>query len=87
MDSSVWGEDEEVIHINDEPSFSDHVSEGVIHKSLEGGGGVGEAKEHDGRFEEAFVGDEGGFPLMPVFNTDVVVAPPNIELGEDFGIP
>ena len=31
----VRGEDKEVIHIDDKPSFCDHVSEGVIHEPLE----------------------------------------------------
>ena len=84
---SVGGEDEEVVHIDDEPSFSDHVSKGVVHESLESGGRVSEAKEHNGWFEEAFMSDEGGFPLVSVFDADVIVAPSNVEFGEDFGIP
>jgi len=87
MGSGIGGEDEEVVHIDDEPSFCDHISKGVVHESLESGGGVSEAKEHDGWFEEAFMSDEGGFPLVSVFDVDVVVAPSDIEFGEDFGIP
>jgi len=86
MGGGVGGEDKEVVHVDDEPSFRDHISEGVVHESLEGGGGVGETKEHDSGFEEAFMGDEGGFPLVSIFDADIVVAPSNIELGEDFGI-
>jgi len=41
MSSRVGGEDKEVVHVDDEPSFCDHVSEGVVHEPLEGGGGVG----------------------------------------------
>ena len=51
MEGSVWGVDEEVIHVDDEPSFSDHITERVIHELLEGSRGVGESEEHDGRFE------------------------------------
>ena len=42
-----------VLGIDDEPSFSDHITERVIHELLpvEGSGGVGESKEHDGGFE------------------------------------
>ena len=87
MGSSVGGEDEEVVHIDDEPAFCDHIPEGVVHESLESGGGVGEAEEHDGRFEEAFVGDEGGFPLVSVFDADVIVAPSDVEFGENLCIP
>jgi len=86
MSSGVGGEDEKVVHIDDEPSFCDHIPEGVIHESLKGSRGVGEAKEHNSGFKEAFVGDEGGFPLVSIFDADVVVAPPNIKLCEDFGV-
>jgi len=86
MGSGVRGEDEEVVHIDNEPTFCDHISKGVVHKSLESGRGVGEAKEHDGWFEEAFMSDEGGFPLMSVFDADVVVAPSDIKFCEDFGV-
>ena len=41
MEGGVGGIDKEVIHIDDEPSFGDHVAEGVIHESLKGGGRVG----------------------------------------------
>ena len=49
---------------------------------LEHGGGVVEAKEHNGGFEEPLVGDEGCLPLVAILNMDVVVSPMNIELGE-----
>ena len=78
----VWRGDEKVIHIDDKPSFSDHVSEQVIHELLEYGGGVAEAKEHDCQLKESFVSDEGSFPLVTVFDTNVIVTPSNIELGE-----
>jgi len=86
VSSGVGGEDEEVVHVDDEPSFSNHVSEGVIHKSLEGGRGVGETEEHNSRFEEAFVGNEGSLPLMSIFDVYVVVAPSNVKLSENLGI-
>ena len=38
MDGHVGGVNEEVIHVNDEPSFCDYVTKGVIHEALEGGG-------------------------------------------------
>ena len=46
VDLRVIREDEKVIHIDDEPSFGNHVSEGVIHKSLESGRGIAKSKEH-----------------------------------------
>ena len=82
MGLRVRGGDEEVIHVDDEPSFSDHVLEGVIHKLLERGKGVAKTKEHDGRFKESFVGNEGRFPLMTILDVDVIVPPTNVKLGE-----
>ena len=49
--SLIRGEYKEVVHVDDEPSFNDHVSEGVIHEALECGRGVVETKEHNGGFE------------------------------------
>ena len=51
VEGSVGGIDEEIIHADDEPSFSDHITEGVIHEPLKGGGRVGEPEEHDCVFE------------------------------------
>ena len=73
---------EEVIHIDDKPSFSNHVSEGIVHELLKRHRGVAETEEHHGWFEESFVGDESGFPLMTVFDADVVVSRANIKLGK-----
>ena len=86
MGSRIRREDEEIVHVDNKPSFSDHVSEGIIHESLKGGGGVGESKEHDCRFKEAFVGDEHCFPLVAVLDPNIVVSPTNIEFGEDLSI-
>ena len=86
MEGGVGGVDEEVIHIDNEPSFGNHVVEGVVHESLEGSGGVSEAEEHYGGFKESFVGDEGCFPLMTVFDSYIVVPPPDVELSEDLGV-
>ena len=81
---SFWirGGNEEVIHIDDEPSFSDHVSEQVVHESLECGRGVAEAEKHDHWFKEFLVRDESSLLLMAIFDTDVVVTPMNIKLGK-----
>ena len=78
----VRGGDEGVIHIDDEPSFCYHISERVIHESLKCGGGVAKTREHDSGFKKSFVGDESRFPLVTVFDADVVVPPTNVELGK-----
>ena len=53
---------------------------------MKGGWGVGHAEEHDGRFIKSSVGDEGGFPLVAFLNSDIVISPLYIKLGEDLGI-
>ena len=78
----VWGEDEKVVHIDDQPSFCNHVPEGVVHKLLECGWGVGKPKEHDCWFKKAFMGDKGGFPLVTIFDVDIVITPSDVKLGE-----
>ena len=86
MEGSVGGIDEEVIHIDDKPTFGNHVMEGVIHKLLESSGGVSESKEHNCGFEQSLVGNEGCLPLVTILDSHIVVSPTNVELGEDFGI-
>ena len=86
MEGGIGGVDEEIIHIDNEPSFSDHIAEGVVHEALEGSGGIGEAKEHYSGFEESLVSDEGCLPLMAIFNSYVVIPPPYIKLGENRGM-
>ena len=71
-----------VIHVDDEPSFSDHVSKRVVHEMLECGGGVAEAEEHDGRCKESFVSNEDYLPLVSIFDLNVVIPPMNVEFGE-----
>ena len=86
VEGGVGGVDEEIIHIDNEPTFCNHIAEGVIHETLEGGGGVGKSEEHHGWFEKSFVGNEGSFPLVSVLDSYVVVSPPDVEFGEDLGI-
>ena len=86
MEGGVGEIDEKVIHVDDEPSFGNHVAEGVVHESLKSGGGVGKPEEHDGGFEQPFVGNEGCLPLVAIFDLYVVVSPANVKLGENFGV-
>ena len=80
----VGRENEHVVHVYEEPSFGDHVSEGVVHKVLKGRWGVHHSKEHQHGFEKPSVGGEGSFPLVSVFDAYIIVSPPHIELGEEF---
>ena len=70
------------MYIDDEPSFSNHVPEEVVHESLERCWGITKAKEHDCWFEESFVRDEGCLPLVTIFDADIVVPPSNVEFRE-----
>jgi hypothetical protein len=83
MRGVVRGEDQEINHVNNKPPFGNHIMEGIIHESLEGGRGIIHAKEHDHRFEEAFMDNEGTFPLISFFDANIVITPLNVKLGED----
>ena len=50
------------------------------------GRGVGHAEEHNSGFIESPVGNESGFPLVSVLDSDVVISPLYIKLGEDLGV-
>jgi hypothetical protein len=83
MRGIVRGKDQEIIHVNDKPPFGNHIVEGIIHESLEGGRGIIHAEEHDHRFKEAFMDNEGTFPLISFFDVNIVITPSNVEFGED----
>ena len=75
----------DIIHVDDEPSFNNHVSEGGVHKCLEGWWGAAFPKGHDCGFIEAVGSDECSFPLVSFLYVNVVIPPLNINLGEVFG--
>ena len=83
VDLRVIRQDEEIIHIDNKPSLSNHILREIIHKPLEGGRGVAQLKEHDSGFEEPFVSDEGGLPLVSFLDLNIVISRPDIHLGED----
>ena len=86
VEGIVWGENEEIVHVDDKPAFGDHIAERVVHETLEGSGGVGESKKHDGGFKQPFVGDEGCLPLVAILDSHVVVPPADVKLGENRGV-
>lgn len=53
---------------------------------LEGSQGVSYTKEHYHRFEKTTVGNEDGFPLITIFNVDIVIPPMDIKFSEDLGV-
>ena len=78
----ILGEDEDVVHVDYDPSLVDHVFEEGIHHCLEGCWRVAKSEEHDHWFEEASMRLERGFPLVSIFDPHVVVSGPEVELGE-----
>ena len=66
--------------------FSNHVGENMIHKGLKSAGGIAKSKEHDGWFKKSKRSDERSLPLIFLMNTDVVIAPANIEFSEVSGV-
>ena len=77
--------DQNVVHVDRQPSLSQLFYEDFIHHHLEGRGGVGKLEEHDIWFELSFVGYKGRLPLVSIFDADVVIPPSYVELGEDSG--
>ena len=78
--------DAKIVHINFKPSFSNHISEDVIHKCLECGWGIVEAEEHYCGFKEPEGSDECSLPLISLMDSNVVVPPTNIKLGKKGGV-
>ena len=76
----------QVVHIDLEPSLSDHVCKDMIHECLKSRRCITEAKEHYGGFKEAERSDECHFPLVFLPNANVVITPLNIKLREQCGV-
>ena len=70
---------QDIVHIDCYIPFINEVLKDVVHHGLEGGRAVGEAKEHDQRFEEAPIHSEGSFPLVSLFDSHIVVSPMYIQ--------
>ena len=83
--TSVFSEglrvDQDVIEVDTYQALHDEVSEDVIHHGLEGGRAIGETEEHQG-FKQPSVGSEGDLPLVTLLDSDIIVPPSNIQLGE-----
>ena len=78
--------DAEIIDIDLEPTFSDHVGENAVHKRLKSGGTVAKSKEHYGRFEKAKGRDKCALPLILFLDSNVVISPSHVKFGEQGGI-
>src|SRR5712671_608423 len=78
----IVGCNQHVVHVNDEPSFSEFLLKCHIHHHLEGGWGVSQAKEHDHWFEETFIGNESCLPFIASSDADIVIAPSYVKFSE-----
>jgi hypothetical protein len=85
-DQIPFSVDAEIIDINLEPTFRDHVGENAVHKRLKGGGTVAKSEEHYGRFEKAKRHDKCALLLIFFLDSNIVVSPPHVKLGEQGGI-
>ena len=79
--------DAKIVHIDFIPSFSDHISEDVIHQCLEHGWGIAEAEEHYYEFKEPEGSNECSLPLISLTELNVVVFPMDIKLSKKGGVP
>ena len=75
-------EDEDVVQVEADYALGDQILEYLVHHGLESGWAVGETKEHDQGFKKSSVCAECGIPLITFLDADIVVSPPDIQLGE-----
>ena len=77
---------QDVVHIDCHIALINEVRKDVIHHRLESGWTIGEAEEHDKGFEEASIRLKGGFPLITLLDSHVVISPMYIQLHEVSGL-
>ena len=75
-----------VIHVDEQPSFVDEISESMVHIGLEGGWEVAKSKEHNSQLEEPKRCREGSFPAVFGLDEDIVISPSYVKFGEDLAI-
>ena len=72
-----------IVHVDHDVSLIDEVVEYSVYHCLEGGWGVGEAKEHHCWFVKSFIGDKCCFPPIFLFNEDFIISPLDIKPRKD----
>src|ERR1700733_6325158 len=75
-------EDKDVIQVDTDYALRDQILEYLIHHGLESGWAVAETKGHDQGFKKSSVCVECGLPLITFLDVDIVVSPPDIQLGD-----
>jgi hypothetical protein len=71
-----------VIHIDFQPALHNFFLKDVVHHHLKGHGRVSETKEHNCWFKETFTRLEGCFPLISLFDLNIVIALSHVKLRE-----
>ncbi|KAG5350317.1 hypothetical protein C0989_011629 [Termitomyces sp. Mn162] len=77
-----FGVDENVVEVHAHYTLCDEVPEDVVHHGLEGGGAIGESKEHNEQLKQSPVGLEGSLPLISFLNMHIVVTPLDVQFSE-----
>ena len=73
----------QVVHVNDKPSFPDVVSKVEVHKCLKCQRGTTKSEKHYRWFEQSKRCDEGSLPLITLLDSNVIIPPPYVKLGEE----
>ena len=82
MLSEILGEDQDVIEVDNDHAIPNLNSENVVHHGLESGRRISESKEHNSGLKESLVRLEGCFPLISIFDADIIISPSHIEFSE-----
>ena len=82
----VQGEDKDVVHVYNKPSFFNFHPEYMIHERLECRRGITETEEHHRGFIQASFCYEGCFPAIFWMYSEIVVSLTNVEFHEVFRI-
>ena len=77
-----FSEDEDVIQVHAYMSLHDRVLKDFIHHGLECSKASCESEEHDQGFKESTIGAKCCLPLITFLDANIVVTPPDVELGE-----
>lgn len=76
----------EVIHIDFEPVFCNHISKNVIREGLEGGRSIAKVTEYDCGFEESEKNNKSHFLLVQFLNLNIIISPVYVKVDESSGI-
>ncbi|KAG5333671.1 hypothetical protein C0989_005038 [Termitomyces sp. Mn162] len=77
-----FGIDEDVVKVYTHYALCYEVLEDVIHHGLNGGGAIGESKEHHKQLKQSSVGSKGGLLLVSFLDVHIVVTLLDIQFSE-----